>query len=101
MAHSKAVKRAATLAIDGVRTKRIFFAPMIARKLTLEECASYENLTAEKFQDLRDNPEEIDLFNQDLAFHTSKKLYDETTHVKVRLLFSQPCPVDFSSRKVS
>ena len=45
MAHSKSVKRAATLAIDGVRTKKIFFVPMIARKLTLQESASYENLT--------------------------------------------------------
>jgi len=49
MAHNKAVKRGAALSIDGVKTKQIFFVPMLAKRLTLAEAASYENLTEERF----------------------------------------------------
>ena len=44
------VKKAYVASIDNVDTKRIFFVPMIARKLTLEETTSYCDMTQEQFE---------------------------------------------------
>ena len=101
MCHSKSVKRGLILSIDGIRIKQILFVPMLARRLTLDESNTYDNLTEEHFNQLQANPEQIDLQNQDVKFHTSKSDYDETTHVKIRLLYRHQVPVNFKTRKVS
>ena len=61
MCHSKNVKRGMTISIDGIRTKQIFFVPMLARRLTLDESNTFDNLTEEDFNELQANPEQIDL----------------------------------------
>lgn len=55
--NSKSFKRANKLAIDGIKTKIILFLPMVARKLTLEESASYEELSEERLEEIRASPE--------------------------------------------
>ena len=76
-----------TISIDGIRTKQIFFVPMLARRLTLAESNTFDNLTEEHFNELQANPEQIDFQNQDVKFHISKTDHDETMHVKIRLLY--------------
>ena len=73
---------------------------MIARKFTLEEAASYHNLTEERFEEMRAKPEQIDFSSQDPSFHTSKPDYDELTHVKVRLLHYEKLPINWNSRRI-
>lgn len=60
MCHSKSVKRAASLSIDGIKTKQIFFVPMLARHLTLDEANKYDSLTTEEVERIRANPEVLD-----------------------------------------
>ena len=50
-----------TISIDGIRTKQILFVPMLARRLTLDESNTFDNLTEEDFNELQANPEQIDL----------------------------------------
>ena len=73
---------------------------MLARKLTLEEAASYENLTETRFEEIRANPEQLDLTSQDPSFHTSKPDYNELTHVKVRLLHCEKLPINWNDRRI-
>ena len=44
---------------------------MLARKLTLDEASGYEDLTEESLQEIRANPEEMDLMTRDTIFHTN------------------------------
>ena len=39
---SKPVKAANTLLIDGVRTHKVFYVPMIARRFTVDESLGYD-----------------------------------------------------------
>ena len=71
---------------------------MLARKLTLEESEMYDAITDERFAQIRQVPERLDFSNMDTAFHTNKAEYDETTHVKIRLLYRHKFPVNFSNR---
>lgn len=48
VSNSESFKRANNLAIDGIKTKKILYLPMIAKRLTLEESASYEDLSEER-----------------------------------------------------
>ena len=89
-----------TISIDGIRTKQIFFVPMLARRLTLAESNTFDNLTEDHFNELQANPEQIDFQNQDVKFHISKTDHDETMHVKIRLLYRHQVPVNFKTRKV-
>ena len=69
---------------------------MIAKRLTLDESAQYDDLSESDFARLRANPEQLDLTNpESLRYHTSKAEHDETTHVKIRLLYSHSLPVNF------
>ena len=45
---SKTVKRANEIACDRIKTNQILFLPMLAKKLTLEEAAEYEDLDEER-----------------------------------------------------
>lgn len=99
MSHSKNVKRGMLLSIDGIRTKQIFFVPMIAKRYTMEESAQYDNLTEEKINQLE--PEVLDFSNQDVKYHTSKADFDEMTHVKIRLLYRHAAPINFKTGGIS
>ena len=101
MCHSKNVKRGMTLSIDGIRTKQIIFVPMLARRLTIAESNTYDSLSEERFNELQANPEVIDLQNQDVNYHTSKTDHDETTHVKIRLLYRHKVHVNFKKGKLN
>mmetsp|Transcript_37179 Transcript_37179/g.48921 ORF Transcript_37179/g.48921 Transcript_37179/m.48921 type:complete len:139 (+) Transcript_37179:1217-1633(+) len=104
ISHSKRVKRANSLAIDAVKTKQILFVPMLAKRLTLEEACAYENLSDCAFEEIRANPEQLDLDSRtesSLAFHTDKCAYDEKNQVKVRLMCADKLPINFETRWVS
>ena len=42
------MKRANEIACDRIKTNQILFLPMLAKKLTLEEAAEYEDLDEER-----------------------------------------------------
>ena len=43
--------------IDSIETKRILFLPMLAKRVTLDEVASYESMSEASIENLRSNPE--------------------------------------------
>ena len=99
-ATKNSMRKVNNLAVPGIKTKQVFFVPMIAKLFTLEESALYDGLTDEQFEQIRANPEQLDLQNKNTLYHINKERHDETTHVKVRLLCPHSLPVNFSTRNV-
>ena len=73
--------------IDSIETKRILFLPMLAKRVTLDEVASYESMSEASIENLRSNPEQLNFDAMDIEYHCDKEIFNENTHVKVRLLY--------------
>ena len=86
---------------DNIDTRKVFFVPMLAPCVTLEETESFSNLTEERFAELLADPMSLDFSGKDVKFHTNKSAHNELTHVKMRLLHhDEDLPVSFVSGKV-
>ena len=68
---------------------------MLAKIYDLEEAKQYDNLTNEKLDHLKRNPQVVDFTGKDLRFHTDSANYDPDTQVKVRFLHNYKSPVSF------
>lgn len=73
---------------------------MLAKRFDLEESKMYDGLNDESLEKWLSNPQELDLSLDplQLAYHTNKKAYIPTEHVKIRLIYNRPLFVNFATQ---
>ena len=93
---SKMVKQSSKIVLDSIKVNQIIYVPMLSKIFDMEEANKYDNLTDQKLQEIRNNPEVLDFTGKEVRFHIKKLNYVENNQVRIRFLSDQAAPVNFS-----
>ena len=72
MNDNKFVKEGAKIILDSIKTNMKIYVPMIAPQFTMEESLTYDSMTDQKFEQLRQERQPEVLRDQNVHFHSDE-----------------------------